>query len=236
MNTDSSDDSTPAAIPVARHTEEANHPDPITGEAGAHPVGVGVGAVGAGIAGAAIGAIAGPLGALVGAAIGVVAGGIAGHEIASSDDEPVSLADQPISTGEATGTPLSAEGTVDSSVGGVPGTALSSSPVMGIPAASMQEPAGQFHEAFTTTTWQEAAAEDQMVGKDTPTGNVSSETEAPSGDASATMQGITAGETFNSEEIIRPAAYFRYLHRQATGEPGDALGDWISAEHEVIEQ
>ena len=236
MNNDSSDDSTPAAIPVARHADEASHPDPITGEAGAHPVGVGVGAVGAGIAGAAIGAIAGPLGALVGAAIGVVAGGIAGHEIASSDDEPVSLADQPISTGETTGTPPSAEATAESPVGGVPGTVLSSSPVMGIPAVSTQEPAGQFHEAFTTTTWQEAAAEDQIAGKDAPAGNILSETEVPTAEEDATAQGITAGETFNSEEIIRPAAYFRYLHRQATGEPGDALGDWISAEHEVIER
>ena len=234
MNTDPSDDSTPAAVPVARHADEANHPDPITGEAGAHPVGVGVGAVGAGLAGAAIGAIAGPLGALVGAAIGVVAGGIAGHEIAASDDEPVSLADQPISTGKTAGTPLSAEEEVGSPVGGVPGTILSSSPVMGIPSTSAEEPAEPFHEAFTTTTWQEAAAEDRIAGKEDPAGDILPEVEAPATDAGATVQGITAGETFNSEEVIRPAAYFRYLHRQATGEPGDALGDWVSAEHEVL--
>ena len=233
MNTDTSDDSTPAAVPVARHADEANHPDPITGEAGAHPVGVGVGAVGAGIAGAAIGAIAGPLGALVGAAIGVVAGGIAGHEIASSDDEPVSLADRSISTGKAAGTPLPVEGE-EPLVGGVSGTVLSSSPVMGIPATSMEEPAKPFHEAFTTTTWQEAAAEDRIAGKEDPAEDILPEVEAPTAEAGATAQGITAGETFNSEEIIRPAAYFRYLHRQATGEPGDALGDWVSAEHEVL--
>ena len=236
MNTDPSDDSTPAAVPVARHADEANHPDPITGEAGAHPVGVGVGAVGAGIAGAAIGAIAGPLGALVGAAIGVVAGGIAGHEIASADDEPVSLADQPLSTREAVETPLPAPGDAETAVGGVPGTLLSSSPVMGIPATSMEEPAGQFHEAFTTTTWQEAAEEDQIAGKEESAASISPEMEAPATEESATAQGITAGETFNSEEVIRPAAYFRYLHRQATGEPGDALGDWIRAEHEVVER
>ena len=61
------------------------HLDPITGEPHAHPVGVGVGALGAGAAGAAIGMIGGPIGMLVGAAIGAIAGGLAGHEVA---DEP----------------------------------------------------------------------------------------------------------------------------------------------------
>ncbi len=59
--------------------------DPITGAHGAHPVGVGVGAVGAGAAVGAIGgAVAGPVGAVVGAAVGAVAGGFAGKATAEA--------------------------------------------------------------------------------------------------------------------------------------------------------
>lgn len=59
------------------------NPDPISGEPGAHPVGVGVGAgaggLGAGAAaGAVVGSVAGPVGTAVGAAIGTAAGAIAG--------------------------------------------------------------------------------------------------------------------------------------------------------------
>ena len=47
--------------------------DPLTGAPGAHPVGVGGGAVGGGVAGAAAGAaLGGPVGAVVGAAVGAV--------------------------------------------------------------------------------------------------------------------------------------------------------------------
>jgi hypothetical protein len=57
--------------------------DPITGTPGAHPVGVGIGAVGGGAAaGAAIGSVAGPVGTAVGAAAGAVVGGLAGKAIA----------------------------------------------------------------------------------------------------------------------------------------------------------
>jgi hypothetical protein len=64
--------------------------DPITGEPGAHPVGVGVGtAVGGAAAGAAIGAMAGPVGTVAGAVIGGVAGGYAGKGIAESIDPTV---------------------------------------------------------------------------------------------------------------------------------------------------
>jgi hypothetical protein len=72
--------------------ETVNNPDPITGEAGAHPVGVGIGALGAGAAGATLGAIIGPVGAVIGAAIGAVAGGIAGKQVAGIDD-PIPVAD-----------------------------------------------------------------------------------------------------------------------------------------------
>ncbi len=61
--------------------------DPITGEAGAHPVGTGLGAATAGAAvGAAGGAAAGPVGAVVGAVAGGIVGGLAGHSIAESID------------------------------------------------------------------------------------------------------------------------------------------------------
>lgn len=66
----------------ARH--EANQ-DPITGEAGAHPVGTGVGAASGALGGAALGgAVGGPVGAMVGAAIGGLAGGLAGTGVAEA--------------------------------------------------------------------------------------------------------------------------------------------------------
>lgn len=64
--------------------------DPITGEAGAHPVGAGLGAAAAGsAAGAAGGALGGPVGAVVGAVAGGVAGAYAGKEIAEGIDPTV---------------------------------------------------------------------------------------------------------------------------------------------------
>jgi hypothetical protein len=60
-------------------TGQDENPDPITGEPGSHPVGVGAGATGGAVAGAAVGgAIAGPVGAAVGGAVGAIAGGFAG--------------------------------------------------------------------------------------------------------------------------------------------------------------
>jgi hypothetical protein len=61
-----------------------SNPDPITGEPGAHPVGVAGGATGGALAGAAIGAVGGPIGAAVGGAIGAVAGGLAGKGAAEA--------------------------------------------------------------------------------------------------------------------------------------------------------
>lgn len=64
--------------------DEANL-DPMTGERGAHPVGVGAGAAGGGVAGAVAGAIVGgPIGAGVGAVVGAVAGGLAGKGAAEA--------------------------------------------------------------------------------------------------------------------------------------------------------
>jgi uncharacterized protein (TIGR02271 family) len=59
--------------------------DPISGEAGAHPVGTGVGAAGAGAAGTVIGGLlGGPVGAVVGAVVGSVVGGLAGKGVAEN--------------------------------------------------------------------------------------------------------------------------------------------------------
>src|SRR5437763_1133131 len=61
-----------------------SNPDPITGEPGAHPIGVAGGATGGALAGAAVGAIGGPVGAAVGGAVGAVAGGLAGKGAAEA--------------------------------------------------------------------------------------------------------------------------------------------------------
>ena len=67
-------------------TRDTN-PDPITGEPGFHPVGVGVGAAAGGAAaGAALGAVAGPVGAAVGAVAGGIAGGYGGKAAAEAVD------------------------------------------------------------------------------------------------------------------------------------------------------
>lgn len=56
--------------------------DSISGEPGAHPVGVGLGAALAGAAaGAAGGIVAGPVGSMVGTLVGGIAGGLAGKEV-----------------------------------------------------------------------------------------------------------------------------------------------------------
>ena len=70
--------------------EGSENRDPLSGEKGAHPVGVGLGAAGAGAAGAAIGSVVGPAGtaagAVVGAVVGAVAGGLAGKGVAEAID------------------------------------------------------------------------------------------------------------------------------------------------------
>jgi hypothetical protein len=71
-----------------RRRGDANR-DPITGAAGSHPVGTGVGATGGAAAGAALGAIGGPVGAGIGLVAGAVAGGLAGKAIAEAIDPTV---------------------------------------------------------------------------------------------------------------------------------------------------
>ncbi len=71
------------AIDNSKSCCSAAHNDPITGTAGAHPIGVGVGAVTAGAAAGAVGGVAGgPIGAVAGAIAGAVLGGLAGKATA----------------------------------------------------------------------------------------------------------------------------------------------------------
>ncbi|MGC9260902.1 MAG: hypothetical protein ACP5I8_12635 [Phycisphaerae bacterium] len=74
------------------------HRDPLSGKAGSHPIGTGVGAATGGViggvaAGAAIGTIAGPVGTLAGAAagaaVGAFAGGLAGKAVAEDVDPTI---------------------------------------------------------------------------------------------------------------------------------------------------
>jgi hypothetical protein len=64
--------------------DDDENPDPISGAAGAHPLGTSIGAAGGAAAGATIGAVAGPLGAALGTLVGAVAGGLAGKEAAEA--------------------------------------------------------------------------------------------------------------------------------------------------------
>ncbi len=70
--------------------EPVSHPDPLTGEPGAHPVETGLGAAGAGTIGTIVGGVVGgPIGAVVGATIGAVTGGLLGKETAEVIDASV---------------------------------------------------------------------------------------------------------------------------------------------------
>ncbi len=72
-----------------KRTDGDRNEDPLTGEPGAHPVGVGVGATGGAAAGALAGAVGGPIGVAVGGAIGAVVGGLAGKGVAEAIDPTV---------------------------------------------------------------------------------------------------------------------------------------------------
>ena len=73
-----------------RKSGDGANRDPITGAAGSHPVGTGVGAVAGGVAAGAIaGSVAGPVGTAVGAAAGAIAGGLAGKGVAEAIDPTV---------------------------------------------------------------------------------------------------------------------------------------------------
>ena len=63
-----------------KQTRDMNR-DPITGAAGAHPLGTGIGAAGGAAAGAVVGSMAGPVGTAVGGVVGAVVGGLAGKGV-----------------------------------------------------------------------------------------------------------------------------------------------------------
>jgi uncharacterized protein YjbJ (UPF0337 family) len=68
-----------------RFDEVDENRDPISGETGAHPVGVAAGGTSGAAAGSAIGtAVGGPLGGIIGAAAGAIAGGLAGKGVAET--------------------------------------------------------------------------------------------------------------------------------------------------------
>ena len=72
----------PGTSAKSKHDKGQNR-DAISGEKGAHAVGVGIGAIGGGAAAGAVGgAVAGPVGMAAGAVIGAVAGGMAGKATA----------------------------------------------------------------------------------------------------------------------------------------------------------
>lgn len=72
--------------------KELRNEDPLSGEAGAHPVGTGIGAaLGGAAAGALAGVAGGPIGAAIGAVAGGVAGGLAGKAVAENADPTVEI-------------------------------------------------------------------------------------------------------------------------------------------------
>ena len=219
-------DTTPAVA-----TTETGSPDPITGEPGAHPLGVGAGALAAGAAGAAIGAVLGPIGVLVGATVGAVVGGLAGHEAAASADTetPVSL-DTPLptaSSGLITPEESSFLGDSTSADSGVTGEApLVTESALPAAFATNAEPekapmtSHEFTPASTTTTEPETSA----------SAVADMDTEEAAFDSNPVYQ-----THLSTEETIRTGAYYRYLGREETHAPGSAMEDWIAAEKEVLQ-
>ena len=63
-------------------THPDRNEDPITGEPGSHPLGVGVGTTAGAATGATVGALGGPIGVAVGAVVGGIAGAAAGKSVA----------------------------------------------------------------------------------------------------------------------------------------------------------
>src|SRR5687768_10001539 len=77
----------------ADRIKQLRNEDPITGEAGSHPVGTALGTALGGVAtGAAAGMVAGPIGTVVGGIIGGVAGGLVGKAVAGDIDPTVEAA------------------------------------------------------------------------------------------------------------------------------------------------
>ncbi len=66
---------------VEKAEAKAMNRDPITGDAGSHPIGTGIGTTGGAVAGAAIGSITGPVGTALGGIVGAIVGAAAGHAV-----------------------------------------------------------------------------------------------------------------------------------------------------------
>jgi hypothetical protein len=72
---------------AAKAADSGANRDPLSGEVGAHPIGVGLGAAAGGMAvGAAVGTVAGPIGTAIGALFGAIAGGLVGKGAAEMVD------------------------------------------------------------------------------------------------------------------------------------------------------
>jgi hypothetical protein len=87
---DELEETQPSVLNEEKEGRRDSNPDPITGEPGSHPIGVGVGGAGGAAAGAAVGGVVGgPVGAVVGGVVGAVAGGLAGKGVAETIDPTV---------------------------------------------------------------------------------------------------------------------------------------------------
>ncbi len=192
---------------TASSAPETDSPDPITGEAGAHPVGVGVGALSAGVAGAAIGAVAGPIGVLVGATIGAIAGGLAGHEVAAAPADP----ETPVSLDKPLPTASSGLITPDES----PFLADRSSADSGVTGKAPLVTESALPAFLATSAEPETENDSEARAFDTNPVYTSH---------------------LSTEETIRAGAYYRYLNREETGTPGTDVEDWVAAENEVLQR
>ncbi len=215
----------PAPAVPANHTAATDHPDPITGEPGAHPVGVGVGAVGAGAAGAAIGSIGGPIGMLIGAAIGAVAGGLAGKEVATITDAPEvsSAGATTLSSAEEPPMVLPTDDPSPITTDAVPGESFR--PAAG---SGFADDVGlSMTGASPLPATPPVDLEDDALPMTAATGLQA----PPVPEAEPLMNSMMPA---NGEEAVRVAAYYHYLDRIRSGQPGDAVADWLEAEHEMM--
>ena len=252
-------DASAARIQPVVSADNTAHRDPITGEPGAHPVGVGVGALGAGAAGAVIGAVLGPIGVVIGAAFGAVAGGLAGKEVATTSEAPANITDGtveppplPTSAGHVpaaadrgtsavsdTASPLTTDPQAGEMVYDLlpEDKSFSASPLPGNePLPSHVPPTKGESEAFFTNS------DSNPIHESEP--RPLTQTEPPFGlhDAPALkVEPVDASaaediyvKDLDLEESIRTTAYYKYLDRLESGRTGDELGDWVEAEKEVL--
>lgn len=228
---------------AAHEPAATDSPDPITGEPGAHPVGVGVGALSAGVAGAAIGSIGGPIGVLIGAAIGAVAGGLAGKEVAATGEAPIVVSDAVASGSvDEPATVVPPEVPTPISMGSVPGEGFRASAGSGYADDGSLTPPVTAVLPATPRAYQEDDAL-PMTAVDAPATAATGlqpppmpETEPLAGTSAFALSEEAGAPTFaNDEETVRVAAYYHYLERTRSGQGGDEVSDWLVAEHEVTQ-